>query len=203
VRRRGLVLAALVAAACGPGGAERGRIAPMYDQQSGRLKELRYDANGDGTVDTVSFMDGARVLRVEIDKDQDGKVERWEHYGDDQQLVKVGFSRANDGHENAWSYAGPDGAISRVEIAGTGDPKLITRIERYERDVLTRAEEDTNADGRIDKWETYENGRLAAVVFDSTHRGSADRRLTYRSDGTVLVEEDPDGDGRFEPAAQP
>ena len=52
-------------------------------------------------------MDGARVVRIEIDKDEDGKIDRWEYYGPDQKLEKVGFSRANDGKEDAWSYSDP------------------------------------------------------------------------------------------------
>ena len=187
----------VLAAACGAPPDDSATIAPRYDQTTGRLKELRYDSNADGTIDTVSFMDGSRILRVEIDQDQDGKVERWEHYGDHHQLVRVGFSRTNDGKENAWSYAGPDGKVTRVEFAGGPDLRLVTRVEHYQSEAIVRSEEDTNRDGRMDKWETYENGRLAALAFDSTHRGTPDRRLTYRGDGTVAVEEDPDGDGRF------
>ena len=57
----------------------------------------------------------------------------------------------------------------------------IDRIEHYERDVLVRAEEDTDGDGTIDKWETYDGARLASVAFDTTHhRGTPDRRLDLR-----------------------
>src|SRR5947199_2393255 len=90
------------------------RIQPEYDK-SGKLQLLKYDANGDGKVDTWSYMDGARVVRIEIDKDEDGKIDRWEYYGADQRLEKVGTSRTNDGKEDAWSYAGPDGSIARIE----------------------------------------------------------------------------------------
>ena len=125
-------------------------------------------------------MDGARVLRIEIDQDQDDKVERWEYYGADQKLEKVGFSRSNDGKEDAWSYAAPDGSISRIEISTPRDGR-ISRTEHYENDVLVRAEEDTDGDGTIDKWEIFDAGRLASVAFDSSHRGSAERRLVYAS----------------------
>ena len=33
-------------------------------------------------------MDGARIVRVEIDKDEDGKIDRWEYYGPDQKIEK-------------------------------------------------------------------------------------------------------------------
>jgi hypothetical protein len=172
----------------------RKRITPEYDK-SGKLQLLKYDANGNGIVDTWSYMDGARVVRIEIDKDEDGKIDRWEYYGPDQKLLKVGFSRQNDGKEDGWSYATADGG-TRLELSSHRDGR-IDRIEYYEHDVMVRDEEDTDGDGKIDKWETYDGARLASVAFDTTHRGTADRRLTYRPDGAALMEVDPKGDGHF------
>ncbi len=184
--------------ACGGGSAPPagGTVSPVYDENTGRLQQLKYDRNKDGVIDSVSFMDGNRVLRVEIDKDQDGRVERWEYYGDGQRLEKVGISRANDGRPDAWSYPAADGQTTRVEVsaARTG---AIDRVEHYTGDVLVRVEADTNGDGRMDRWETFADGRLASLAFDSAFRGTPDRRLTYGRDGAVLVEVDPEGDGTF------
>jgi hypothetical protein len=149
-------------------------IEPVYDPDTGRLRQLKYDSDSNGRVDTVSHMDGARVLRIEIDKDEDGKVERWEYYDTERKLEKVGVSRASDGVENVWSYIGPDGKVSRVE-------------------------EDTDGDRAVDKWELYEAGRLASVAFDEMHLGRPDRRLTYLPDGSVTVEVDPQGSGQWSP----
>lgn len=67
--------------------------------------------------------------------------------------------------------------------------------------MIIRAEEDSDGDGVIDKWETYDaagsESRLVSVAFDTGHRGRPDRRLTYDAAGAVRVEVDPDGDGRF------
>src|SRR4051812_29866207 len=84
-----------ICAACG-GSAAKKQIQPVYDKQTGRLQLLKYDSNKNGTIDTVSYMDGSRVLRIEIDADEDGKVERWEYYGADQKIEKIGLSREND-----------------------------------------------------------------------------------------------------------
>jgi hypothetical protein len=175
---------------------EEAGIEPVYDKTTGRLQELRYDSDKNGKTDTVSYMDGTRVLRIEIDKDEDGKTERWEYYGADQKLEKVGFARAADGREDAWSFAAPDGSIARIEIS-TGRDGKVTRIEHYAGNVLTRAEEDGDHDGRFDKWETFEGDRLAVVAFDTAQRGSPDRRLVYGADGSARLEVDPDGDGTF------
>lgn len=182
--------AALLVAATQIGCSQAGeskRIEPVYDKTTGRLQLLKYDSNGNGKVDTWSYMDGARVLRIEIDKDEDGTIDRWEYYGADQKLARVGFSRANDGKEDAWSYAGPDGSIVRIDVSTRRDGKA-NRTEHYEKSVLVRAEEDGDGDGKIDKWETYEDTRLASVAFDTTHTGAPNRRLIYAADGTVRVE---------------
>jgi hypothetical protein len=60
-----------------------------------------------------------------------------------------------------------------------------------------RVEEDSDADNHIDKWETYEADRLTSVAFDTTRRGTPDRRLLYTPEGSVSVQVDVDGDGQF------
>jgi hypothetical protein len=171
-------------------------LQPEYHPTTGRLQQLKYDSDKNGRADAVSFMDGPRILRIEIDKDEDGKVERWEYYGADRKLERVGFSRGNDGKEDAWSYAGADGKVLRIEISTRQDGR-VSRTEHYEQDRLRRAEEDSDGDGTIDKWEVFEGDRLASVAFDISRRGHPDRRLVYASDGSVRVEVDPDGDGVF------
>lgn len=189
--------ASLAVAGCDGNDAQaRKRIAPEYDKKTGKLTLLKYDSNGNGKVDTWSYMDGARVVRIEIDKDENGSIDRWEYYGDGQKLEKIGFSRANDGKEDAWSYPGADGKIERIEISTRRDGK-VSRTEHYANDVLVSAEEDTDADGRPDKWETYAGQRLASVAFDTMHRGTADRRLVYGADGSARIEVDAAGTGHF------
>ena len=60
-----------------------------------------------------------------------------------------------------------------------------------------RATEDTDADGKVDKWETYGDARLTSVAFDTAGRGVPDRRLTYGPGGDAKMEIDPEGDGRL------
>ena len=166
------------------------RIEPVYNKKSGRLEELKYDSNGDGRFDTFSYMDGTTILRIEIDQNEDGKIDRWEYYGPGKVLERVGFSRAQNGVEDAWQYFDRAGALTRVEMAATRGKNgpLIDRIEYYEHGVLTRAEEDTDHDGTMDKWETYDGDRLAAVAFDDLHRGTPTRKLLYGADGSARIE---------------
>jgi hypothetical protein len=163
------------AAQAPPGGAT-----PVYNKQTGRLELLLSDKNGDGKIDTRAHMDGVRLKMIEIDLNGDEKTDRWEHY--------------------APTSTGAHGAtmIERVEEAAKPNG-VITRREFYVEGTLNRGEEDTDLDGRVDKWELYQTGQLVRVDLDLHGKGFASRRLVYTVSGTFdHVEEDPDGDGRFE-----
>jgi hypothetical protein len=198
---------ALAASACrNELGEARTRITPEYDQNTGKLRLLKYDANGNGTIDTWSYMDGARVIRIEIDSNEDGKIDRWEYYDQQGVLTKVGFSRSGAETPDAWAYSAPNGRVDRVEISSQADETKIDRWEHYDLEGptrpdgfgrLLRAEADTNGDGIPDRWETYEDGQLAAVEFDENGDGVRDRRLTYKDGEVVLIETAPDTSGHY------
>ena len=99
-----LLVGLMVGSGCGTPPDETSRIEGVYDQTTGRLELLKYDANGDGTVDTWSYMDGTRVLRIELDGDQDSRVDVWEYYGPDQQIEKIGLSTRHDGTAGRFEY---------------------------------------------------------------------------------------------------
>lgn len=163
---------------------EDNRIDAVYDKTTGRLSQLAYDSDGNGSPDSWSFVDGTRLLRVEVDKNEDGLVDRWEYYGPERQLEKVGLSRSNDGIVDSWLYEGPDGSVARIEISTRRDG-VVDRTEFFEEGSIVRAEEDTDADGAVDKWETYAGGALTSAAFDVEGAGYPTRRLVYRRDGTL------------------
>jgi hypothetical protein len=201
---RRLSIAVLAAAATiGCSDPEKNRLKqttlPTYDSATGRLKELTYDSNKNGRIDTWTQMDGARPVLTRMDRDEDGTVDRWEYYDAEGRLVKVGFSRANTGKPDAWAYSGTDPEqIERIEISSTADETRIDRRERYgPGHHLLEAEEDTNGDGRADRWETYRDGALATVAFDENRDGRPDRKLTYAKGEVVTIESDPDAYGKY------
>jgi hypothetical protein len=186
-----VLIGALGAASCGR--APGGEISPVYDRKSGKLTELVYDSDRDGRADTWSYMDGPRIVRIELDTNDDGAVDRWEYYDSRGSLEKVGMSRAGDTTVDAWMYPNPDGSVGRVELATRRDGR-ITRREYYVDGQLDRAEEDVDADGRPDKWERYRGDTLSTVAYDTTRQGRADRTFVYNADGTLHHIED--GSGR-------
>ena len=177
-----------------------------YDERTGRLKELTSDANRNGRIDTWTEMDGSRPVRSRLDRNEDGRIDRWEYYDASGRLAKVGFSRRDDGKPDAWAEPGADGRISRVLVSSTGDESKIDRWETFDSSApprpdgtlpLLTAEEDTNHDGRPDKWEKYSGGELQTAAFDENADGRPDRQLTYRGGTLILIETEPDASGRF------
>lgn len=180
-----------------------------YDKVTGRLTRLEFDANKNGKNDGVSYMDGTRVVRIELDLDENGKVERWDFYTPDGSLEKVGLSGLNDGVMDAQTFYNTDRTIQRIEISTKRDGRF-DKTEFYEQGGLVRSEEDVNGDGRADKWETYRPIARAgpnepaygitSTTFDDTGSGHPERRFLYGPGGAITsVEVDPDGDGVFQP----
>lgn len=152
-------------------------MTPIYNKDTGRLEQLVGSRQGDGRIDMRAQMDGAHLRSVEIDRNRDGRPDRWEYYEQGATTRRTLLVRAEEAN----------GADARV-----------TRREYYDNGVIARVEEDTDNDGRNDKWEAYDHGSLARMDLDLTGRGFPDRRLIYRADGTLeRSESDPTGDGRF------
>jgi hypothetical protein len=160
-------------------------VAPVYNQQTGRLEQIVSDRNSDGTIETRAFMNGVVLQRIEIDRNGDSQPDRWEHY----KKKAAGAAAAVE--------------IERAEEANGADHR-ITRREFYERGVVARVEEDTDIDGRVDKWEHFEHGQLVRLELDLNGAGFPGRRLFYRRDGTIeRAEVDPDGRGEWRPFTSP
>lgn len=137
-----------------------------YDPNTGRLKRIDADTNKNGRMETFSYWDATRIIRIEIDRDEDGKIDRWEHYNEKNKLLRVGSSSKDDDVEDTWTYPDATGFLGRVET-------------------------DLDRNGSIDKREIYvQNPRapdqrvLAIVELDLDRAGRPARRLHYRADGS-------------------
>lgn len=171
------------------------------------MATLATDVDGNGTPDATSYMDGARIARIELDLDENGHTERWDFYDAGGSLQKVGLSRQNDGVMDAQAYYDSSGALVRMEVSNERDG-VFDRVEFYEGGRLARSAEDTNGDGRADKWDTYvvvpgspgESPEYSVVStgIDETGSGRPERRFVFGAGGALVrIEVDPDGDGVF------
>lgn len=196
VMRAPIAVVFALAAACAPPAARD--ASGSYDLFTGRLIQLQADQNGDGRADQWSYLDGTRVIRGEADTDGDGRVDRWEYFDDRSQLVRVGTSSANDGIEDTWTWTSAANEEGRVDHA-RGRDRHLDLHEYYRGELLIRTEEDTNHDGRIDRWDRYEGPVRRQVEFDTTlTAGRPNRRVLFDAQGRfVRVEGDPELDGTF------
>jgi hypothetical protein len=172
---------------------------PTYDPVTRRLIRLDSDLNDDGAIDHRAYMDGTTPLRAETDQDGDGRIDRWEYYDSVARLLAVGSSSARDGVEDTWTWAVNAAGERHVDQSLMRD-RVIDRREIFRDAALIRAEADTNADGRIDRWETFEAGTVAQVALDTTLAADRpNRRLSYDREGRFrFIEVDADGDGTWE-----
>ena len=101
----------------------------------------RHDANNDGVIDTtITYQDRHRV-RVEEDRDREGRTDVWTTY----QVV--------NGSEIVWR-------IER-DTNGNGKPDVFETFQPKDgKPVLAKREEDKNGDGSVDVTSIYENGKL-------------------------------------------
>lgn len=177
-----------------------------YDPSSGRLTELTFDSNKNGKIDTWTEMDGTRPVRSRLDRDEDGRMDRWEYYDAAGRVTKVGFSRKNDGKPDAWAYSNGTGRIIRIDVTTSGDENKVDRWEVYDAigpagpdgiGALVQVVQDTNGDGKRDKWERYKDGQVSTAEFDEDGDERPDRRLTYRDAQLISIETGPDGRGGY------
>ena len=86
-------------------------------------------------------MDGAQPLSSVIDEDEDGKIDRWEEYGPNGELVKAQLSRAKNGVADETVFVGPDGKVEHVEYFEKSDvtgQMSVVRREFFAEDRPTR-----------------------------------------------------------------
>ena len=114
--------------------------------------------------ETRAFMDGTDIKYIEIDRNGDGAPDRWEYYGTPAAAAGITAAASN--------------VIDHAEEAN-GPDRTITRREFYVDGVIRRVVDDTNFDGRPDKWEQYERGVLVQVEMDLVGKGYPSRRLVY------------------------
>ena len=192
-------LIATLGAACSRAAVEQPRA--EYDRETVRVRRLTFDFNLNGHNDAVSIMDGTHIDHIELDFDEDGKVERWDFYLGGPSLQYVGLSRLRDGVLDSRAFYGPAGELVRIEVSTARDGRF-NRVEFYDAGTLVRSEEDTNGDGRPDKWETYRPNTdttpneppyvIASVAFDDSGSGTPQRRLVYdENQRSVRIEHPP------------
>jgi hypothetical protein len=164
-----------------------------------------------------SYDKTGRLERIAYDRNHDGKPDAWLQMRG-ARVISADLDEDFDGVVDRREFY-VDGPVAttasatastlpartellRAEQSTRGDGKM-NRVEFYEHGKLARVEEDSNGDGRVDKWETWSGGSLVMVALDTKGTGRPDRRIVYSVDGTEpRMEVDVKGDGTFTPLAR-
>ena len=78
----------------GPHGERAGsdpRVRRVYDPATGKLTMVAFAADGSLRIDHWCYMDGERLLRMDVDEDRDGRVDRREYYGEGECLERTEY----------------------------------------------------------------------------------------------------------------
>jgi hypothetical protein len=130
---------------------------------------------------------GALLLREE-DTDQDGVPDRWTAYAGGRP-VAVWEDRGASGHVNAHILLAADGLSTvsiEIDMDGDGRPE---RVFHYATGTLVGGDQDTDADGSLDRFERFEaDGSLASRDEDLDGDGRVDVHSEFRS-GRLLRRE--------------
>lgn len=123
-------------------------------QQQFRPKMISVDRNSDGKPDRFEHYDAQGVIqKVELDTDGDGKVDEWIFY--EKGVAVRGEKDVNkDGKPESKLFYDEKGILVRTETDSTGDGKIDEWVY-YTSGVPVKAEKDTNADGKVDTWLNY------------------------------------------------
>jgi len=161
---------------------EKGPYQGFYDG-GGKLTRLLYDQNGDKKADVVMlFYPNGKPRQVEADSDFDGKIDRWQYYSEKGVAEKEGYSRAGNATPDTWQYFDVKGNITRREIDENGDGK-VDRVENFQNGRVAAVGIDSDGDGKIERWQTWVGGRMVSEEIDSDGDGISDRRLRYGANG--------------------
>jgi hypothetical protein len=54
---------------------EAGQFFPVYDPDTGEIRLVMHDLNGNGVIDTWVYRNDIRIEEIELDRDEDGAID--------------------------------------------------------------------------------------------------------------------------------
>ena len=151
----------------------------------GKLKQLKYDSNGDQKPDVFAHFSGRDTPdRLEIDSNHDGKLDRWEGYDEKGKLIRFATSSKGGMPERFVELDPATNIATQVEVDADHDGRR-ERLEIYTAGRLTRSELDTNADGHRDRFQVWGDGRIVSEEIDRDADGKPDIRIVRSKTGAV------------------
>jgi hypothetical protein len=99
--------------------------------------------------------------------------------------------------ERVLFFASGTDTLLRFEEDSNGDGQIDT-WQSYENGEPTRRLRDTDADGEVDVWEEYRDSRMTGRTLDRNRNGVVDSFYEYRGDALAEERHDSNNDGRID-----
>ncbi len=155
----------------------------IKEKQEGNLTVKMYDLFHSGHADVWEYYEpitgpdgkpAQRLVRKEMDLNDDGKVVVWRWYNDKEQVIKEALDLDFDGKVDEIIYFDERGEPIKKELALDFKGKPNT-WKYYEKGKLVRVERDTKGTGKVDTWEYWEGGKVDRIGIDTDGDGVVDQ----------------------------
>ncbi len=168
---------------------------PVLEGEPSRVE----DQDRDGRPDRWLFGSPERPTRELLDQNRDGRADVVRHFDADSKLVRLEEDLDFDGSFEITTQFREGQRSRRLEDTDAdGRPDRWTYFQGGE---VRRIESDADGDGFRDSVSLYSDGQLEEQQQDRNGDGQPDRLERYRAGETIEVHEDLDGDGALDVAS--
>jgi hypothetical protein len=135
------------------------------------------DDNHDGKPDHFSTYRNGKIAKVEVDRNFDGKIDKWEFFDREGRPERMELDENFDGKPDLW-YFYENGSLRRVEqdTDFNGQPDW---FYFYENSLLVRADCRPNGSKIVTRRRLYEHGVLREEWVDEDRDGKFDYKILH------------------------
>jgi len=154
-------------------------IEGIQSRQEGDLTVKTYDLFHTGRPDVWEYYQtvtdpntgrtNLRLVRKEMDLNDDGRVDVTRFYGENDRVVKEELDLDFDGKVDEVIYFDDRGSPSKKEVRDSKGKPVLWKY--YENGQLAREERDSKGTGAVDTWEYWVDGKLDRIFVESSTDG--------------------------------
>ena len=164
---------------------------------NGKVLKLEIDSNNDGVMDRFQYYQNGALVRIESDLDNDQQIDAWDYFNKEKRIRHEGANSL--GNVNQVVFFDEKESPLRIEKDSTGDGKFDT-VYNYKDGTIFSLTKDTDQDEKVNIWQTFQAGKpVERKVDDDDGDGKAERISRYNSMGFCEKSlHDLDNDGKHE-----